>query len=94
MGKSVVSLLPILTPGKDAFPEPLGKAKIQFHRNVKEGMVGTQSGIAFLILNLLVQGGRNWVNGQKRILGLDLFARVPVIAMLTYLCFYHLYHMY
>jgi hypothetical protein len=36
VGKSVVSLLSILTGERGL---PLGKAKIQFHRNVKEGIV-------------------------------------------------------
>ncbi len=47
VGKSFVSLLSILNPNPGEKGLPLGKAKIQFHRIVKEGMVmvNTQSGL-------------------------------------------------
>ena len=57
VGKRVVSLLSILprgkrpSPGKAKIPNP--RSKIQFQRNVKEGMDRTRSDLAFLILNPL-----------------------------------------
>ncbi len=62
---------------------PLGKAKIQFHRNVKEGMLNTGLASGFLnpksigpSLSLRKPSSEFWFNGQKqkRIFGLDLFA--------------------